>query len=51
MPEELLICLNRKGVLQSKLLGAQEINTRELRSNRYLRCVGDHVINRKEEKA
>lgn len=32
---ELLICLNRKGVLPSKLLGAQEVNTRELRSNRY----------------
>lgn len=33
MPEELLTCLNRKRVLE--LFGAQEINTRELRSNRY----------------
>lgn len=35
MLKELLICLNRKGVLPSKPLGAQEVNTRELRSNRY----------------
>lgn len=35
IPEELLICLNRKGVLPSKLSGAQETNTRELRSDRY----------------
>lgn len=47
---EWLICLNRKGVLPSKVLGAQEVNTRELRSD-ILRCAGDHVIKRKEGKA
>jgi len=35
MLKELLIHLKRKGVLPSKLLGAPEVNTRELRSNRY----------------